>query len=87
MGGDCGGSMDTCILMAESLCCAPETITTLLSAIHQYKIQRKKNTGAGCHFLPYGTQASNLCLLRLLHWQVGSLSPTGKPHDAVLLSH
>ena len=34
--------MDTCILMAESLCCLPETITTLLSAIHQYKIQRKK---------------------------------------------
>ena len=87
MGGEFGGRMDTCILMAESLCCAPETITTLLSAIHQYKIQRKKNTGAGCHFLPYGTQASNLCLLRLLHWQVGSLSPTGKPHDAVLLSH
>ena len=24
------GRMDTCICMAESLCCAPETITTLL---------------------------------------------------------
>ena len=24
------GRMDTCICMAESLCCSPETITTLL---------------------------------------------------------
>ena len=35
-----------------------------------------KNTGAGCHFLLQGiflTQGSNLCLLRLLHWQVDSL--------------
>ena len=30
MGGEFGGRMDTCICMAESLCCAPETITTLL---------------------------------------------------------
>ena len=29
--------MDTCIRMAESLCCSPETITTLLMAIPQYK--------------------------------------------------
>ena len=30
MGGEFGGELDTCICMAESLCCAPETITTLL---------------------------------------------------------
>ena len=30
MGGDLGGRMDPCICMAESLCCLPETITTLL---------------------------------------------------------
>ena len=30
MGGDLGGRMDPCTCMAESLCCLPETITTLL---------------------------------------------------------
>ena len=43
-----------------------------------------KNTGVGCHALLQGiflTQGSNLCLLRLLHWQAGSLplAPPGKP--------
>ena len=33
------GRMDTCICMPESLCCPPETITTLLTAILQYKIK------------------------------------------------
>ena len=35
-----------------------------------------KNTAVGCHALLQGifpTQGSNLCLLRLLHWQAGSL--------------
>ena len=35
-----------------------------------------KNTGVGCHFLLQGiflTQGSNLHLLYLLHWQMGSL--------------
>jgi len=44
-----------------------------------------KNTGVGCHALLQGiflTQGLNLCLLGLLHWQVGSLplAPPGKPH-------
>ena len=30
MGGKFGGRMDTCICMAESLCCPPENITALL---------------------------------------------------------
>jgi len=43
-----------------------------------------KNTAVGCHFLLQGiflTQGSNLCLLRLLNWQVGCLPlvTTGKP--------
>ena len=43
-----------------------------------------KNTGLDCHALLQGifpTQGSNRCLLRLLHWQVGSLpqAPPGKP--------
>ena len=42
-----------------------------------------KNTGVGCHALFQGiflTQGSNLCLLCLLLWQVGSLplAPLGK---------
>ena len=45
-----------------------------------------KNTGVGCHALLQGifpTQGSNLCLLRLLRWQAGSLSLAlpGKPHS------
>ena len=31
--------MDTCICMPESLCCPPETMTTLLMAMAQYKIK------------------------------------------------
>ena len=43
-----------------------------------------KNTGVGCHALLQGifwTRGSNLRLLRLLHWQAGSLplAPPGKP--------
>ena len=43
-----------------------------------------KNTAVGCHFLLQRispTQGSNLRLLCLLHWQVGSLllAPPGKP--------
>jgi len=30
MGAETGGRMDTCICMAESLCCSPETITKVL---------------------------------------------------------
>ena len=44
-----------------------------------------KNTGAGCHFLLQGifpTQESNLCLLRLLHWQAGSL-PLAPPAECI----
>ena len=37
--------MDTCMCMAESLCCSPETITTLLIGyipIQNKKLQKKK---------------------------------------------
>ena len=45
-----------------------------------------KNTGVGCHALLQGiylTQGVNPSLLRLLHWQVGSLplAPPGKPPE------
>ena len=45
--------MDTCIPMAESLCCEPETITTQLisyTAIQNKKL-KKKDYGVGYWFL------------------------------------
>ena len=39
------GRMDTCMCMAESLCCSPETIPTLLIGyipIQNKKLQKKK---------------------------------------------
>ena len=46
-----------------------------------------KNTAVGCHALLQGifpTQGLSLCLLRLLHWQGGSLplAPPGKSNIA-----
>ena len=48
-----------------------------------------KNTGLGYHALLQGiflTQGPNLCLLCLLHWQVGSLPlvPPGKPGNHII---
>ena len=50
-----------------------------------------KHTGVGCHALLRGifpTQESNLHLLSILHWQVGSfpLAPPRKPRADTLLS-
>ena len=33
-----GDKMDTCMCMVDSLCCTPETITTLLISYTQYKM-------------------------------------------------
>ena len=49
-----------------------------------------KNTGVGCHFLLQGIfpiQGSNLCLLCLLHWQVGYLppGPPRKPQSTTMV--
>ena len=49
-----------------------------------------KNTRVSCHFLLQGivpTLGSNLCLLRLLHWQADSLPlwSLGKPHLIIVL--
>ena len=46
----------------------------------------QQNTALGCHFLLQGifpTQGLNLCLIHLLHCQVGSLplAPSGKPNS------
>ena len=51
-----------------------------------------KNTGVGCHTVLQGIfpiQGSNPSLLRLLHWQAGSLplTPTGKLRDEARANH
>ena len=83
------GGMDTCIWISESLCCPPETIITLLSAIHQYKIQRKKKYWSRFPFPTlWNPGIKPVCLASpaLAGWFFITM-PTGKPHNAVLLSH
>ena len=49
-----------------------------------------KNNGPSCHFLLQGifpTQGSNLCLLRLLHWQADSLPLSHLLHGLLTLLH
>ena len=46
------GRMDTCIFMAESLCCPPETITKLLivhTSIQYKKFNKKKKKSYVLH--------------------------------------
>ena len=48
MGGELGGE---CVyIMAESLCCPPETITALLTGLLQYKIKKCKIKIHGFNF-------------------------------------
>ena len=45
-----------------------------------------KNTGVGCYFLLQGsflTQGLNLCILCLLHWQVGFFFNTSTTWEAL----
>ena len=52
----------------------------------EFSCALSKNTGVGCHALLQGifqAQGLNPCLLRLLHWQVGSL-PLVPPRKAQL---
>ena len=54
--------------------CDPMRCNPPSSSVHG--IFPGKNTEVSCHFLLQGiflTQGCNLCLLRLLHWQVDSL--------------
>ena len=54
--------------------CNPVDCSTPGSSVHGDSLG--KNTGVTCYALLHGifpTQASNLCLLCLLHWQAGSL--------------
>ena len=68
-----------CPTLWDPMACSPRG-----SSVHGINLNPGKITGAGYHFLLQGiflTQGSNLCLLCLLLWQVGSLplAPPGKP--------
>ena len=52
------GSMNICVCMAESLCCPPETVTTLSTGCIQYKIKSFKSP----------VSIRSLCFLR---WPLG----------------
>ena len=81
------GHLQVCVYVCVCMCvlshvwlCDPMEPTSLLCPWDL----PDKNTGVGCHFLLQGIfliQGSNLHLLHLLHWQVGSLPPVplGKP--------
>ena len=67
----CTQSLQSCLTLCDHMDCS------LPGSSVQGILQSGKNTGVGCHALLQGiflTQGSNLHLLCLLHWQVGSLS-------------
>ena len=75
----CAKSLQSCLTL-----CNPMDWSLPGSSVHGDSPGR--NTGMGCPAFFQGifpTQGSNLCLLHLLHWQVGSLPlvPPGKPVD------
>ena len=82
------GPLPSCVCMrAQSLqsrltLCNPTDCSLPGSSVHEDS--PGKNTGVGCYFLLqeiFPTQGSNVSLLCLLHWQVGSLplAPSRKP--------
>ena len=82
-----------CVWLVTQLCptlCDPMDCSPPGSSIHGNS--SGKNTGVGCHALLKGifpTQGSNLLLLCLLQWQVGSLplAPPGKSHICAEMSY
>ena len=81
----------TCALLLQSCLTLCNPMDCSLPGSSIYGILQARNSGVGCHFLLQGiipTQGTNPHLLRLLHWQVGSLllTPPGKPHGKVYIS-
>ena len=78
--------MDTCIGMAESLCCSPETIITLLIGYtprQNYKFKKKKNNNnsvIGEHLGPEKFRdLSKFTQLGLGHARIRLRSPASQP--------
>ena len=64
----CAKPLQACLILCDPMDCRPPVSSPWDSP--------NKNTGVGCHFLLQGifpTWGSNLCLLRVLHWQGGAL--------------
>ena len=64
-----------CMLSCVRLLVTPWTLARQ-ARIFQARDFPGKNTGEGCHFLLQGifpTHGLNLCLLPLMHWEMGSL--------------
>ena len=61
------GRMDTYVCMAESLCCPPETITTLLisyTPTQNSKLKKKKSTVSLCMMASsFGVLTSSQCMV------------------------
>jgi len=90
-----------CMMMLElNVCVYVLSCLSLSHSLQPYVLQPArlfcpwdspgKNTGVSCHALLQGIcliQGSNLCLLRLLHWQMGSLPLVlpGKPCLSLIL--
>ena len=72
MGSGVWGKMDTCVCMAESLCCSPEIITTLLIGYMPYKIKsffkKKKNPEAFFFFTLYDFHSESKLYVAILYW-------------------
>ena len=58
--------MDTCIGMAESPCCSPETITTLLIGYEKYKGQSCLNLCDSIDCSPPGSSVHGILQIRIL---------------------
>ena len=76
------GQQSACVLQSCPTLCDPVDCSLPGSSVHGES--PGKSTRVSNHALPHGifpTQGSNLCLLYLLYWQVGSLplAPPGKP--------
>ena len=70
-------SFQSCLTLCDLVECSPPSASVREDS-------PGKNTGVGCHVLTqeiFLTQGSNLNLLSLMHWQVGSLplASRGKP--------
>ena len=77
-------SLQSCLTLCDPIYSYPPG-----SSVHGDSLG--KNAGVGCHALFQGiflTQGSNPHLLRLLHWQMGSLplAPPGKPQYVTPIS-
>ena len=67
MGGG-RGAMDTCVCMAESLCCPPETITTLLISHEVTVIQSCPTLYNPMDCGPPGSSVHGILQARILEW-------------------